>query len=62
MNSLKVKVREREFFYNGTPIPDPAPNLSVEELREILTPTWPRDGNSNARGAGRYWNHTSLHF
>ena len=30
MSGLKVEVLQREFFYNGTRIPDPAPNLSVE--------------------------------
>ncbi len=38
MSSLTVKALQREFFYNGTRIPDPAPNLSVEEVRELLTP------------------------
>ena len=39
MSSLKVESLQREFFYNGTRIPDPAPNLSVEQVRELLTPT-----------------------
>lgn len=41
MSGLKVEALQREFFYNGTRIPDPAPNLSVEQVRELLTPTWP---------------------
>jgi PRTRC genetic system protein C len=31
----------REFLYNGTRIPDPDPKLSVEQVREILTPSFP---------------------
>jgi PRTRC genetic system protein C len=40
MSSLTVKALHREFFYNGTRIPDPAPSLTVEQVREILTPTY----------------------
>jgi PRTRC genetic system protein C len=29
MSSLKVETLDREFFYNGTRIPDPGPGLSV---------------------------------
>jgi len=36
MSGLKVEILRREFFYNGTRIPDPAPNLSVEQVRELL--------------------------
>lgn len=36
MSSLKVEALQREFFYNGPRIPDPAPNLSVEQVRELL--------------------------
>jgi hypothetical protein len=35
MSGLKVEALQRE-FYNGTRIPDPAPNLSVEQVRELL--------------------------
>ena len=41
MSSLTVKALHREFFYNGTRIPDPAPSLTVEQVREMLTPTHP---------------------
>jgi len=36
MSSVTVKALHREFFYNGTRIPDPAPNLTVEQVRELL--------------------------
>jgi PRTRC genetic system protein C len=41
MSGLKVEALQREFFYNGTRMDDPAPNLSVEEVRELLTPAFP---------------------
>jgi PRTRC genetic system protein C len=50
MSSLKVETLQREFFYNGSRIPDPAPNLSVEEVRELLTPTWPEIATATLEG------------
>jgi PRTRC genetic system protein C len=41
MSSVTVQALHREFFYNGTRIPDPAPSLTVEQVREMLTPTHP---------------------
>jgi PRTRC genetic system protein C len=41
MSSLKAEALHREFFYNGTRIPNPTPNLTVEEVRELLTPSFP---------------------
>jgi hypothetical protein len=41
MSTLKVETLHREFFYNGTRIPDPAPGMSVEQVREMLTPSFP---------------------
>ncbi len=49
MSSLKVEALYREFFYNGTRIPDPAPNLTVEEVRELLTPSWTRSTGTSPR-------------
>jgi PRTRC genetic system protein C len=60
MSSLKVEALHREFLYNGTRIPDPAPNLTVEQVREILTPTYPElatatlVGPEDTGGALRY--------
>jgi PRTRC genetic system protein C len=50
MSGLKVEALQREFFYNGTRIPDPAPNLSVEQLRELLTLTWPEIATARLEG------------
>jgi len=48
MSSVTVKALHREFFYNGTRIPDPAPNLTAEQVRELLfkkTPVTEIHGN-----------------
>jgi PRTRC genetic system protein C len=50
MSSLKIETLQREFFYNGTRIPDPAPNLSVEQVRELPTPTWPEIATATLAG------------
>jgi len=32
---MKVTTLEREFVFDGHPLPDPSPNLSVEQVREM---------------------------
>ena len=36
MAKLQAEVLLREFNYNGVRIPDPAPQMSVEEVRDLL--------------------------
>jgi PRTRC genetic system protein C len=50
VSNVTVKALHREFFYNGTRIPDPAPNLSVEEVREVLTPSYPEIATATLAG------------
>ena len=50
MSPLKVETLHREFFYNGTRIPDPAPGMSVEQVRELLTPAHPELATATLEG------------
>jgi len=50
MASLKAEVLLREFNYNGVRIPDPAPHMSVEHVRELLTPTYPEIATASLTG------------
>jgi len=50
MSSLTVNALHREFFYNGTRIPDPAPSLTVEQVRELLTPSYPEIATASLTG------------
>jgi len=50
MSSLKVETLHREFFCNGTRIPDPAPGMSVEQVRELLTPAHPELATATLEG------------
>ena len=36
MSELKAEVMVREFQYNGIRIPDPGPELTVEQVRDLL--------------------------
>ena len=50
MSSVTVKALHREFFYNGTRIPDPAPNLTADQVRELLTPSYPEIATASLTG------------
>jgi PRTRC genetic system protein C len=39
--SIKVTTLEREFVFDGHPLPDPNPTISVEQVREMYIPTHP---------------------
>jgi PRTRC genetic system protein C len=47
---MQTRALVREFFFNGVRIPDPAPAMSVEEVREFLTPTYPEIATATLRG------------
>jgi PRTRC genetic system protein C len=50
MAKLKAEVLLREFNYNGVRIPDPAPQMSVEQVRDLLTPTFPEIATATLTG------------
>jgi PRTRC genetic system protein C len=50
MANLKAEALLREFNYNGVRIPDPAPQMTVEQVREILTPTFPEIATASLTG------------
>jgi PRTRC genetic system protein C len=50
MASLKAVVLLREFNFNGVRIPDPAPQMTVEQVREMLTPTFPEIATASLTG------------
>jgi hypothetical protein len=43
MTTLKAEALVREFHYNGIRIPDPGPDLTVEQVRDLLDPQLPGD-------------------
>lgn len=50
MSNLKVETMMREFHYNGLRIPDPSPELSVEQVRDLLTPQFPELATASVSG------------
>jgi PRTRC genetic system protein C len=41
MSTLKAEALAREFYHNGIRIPDSSPDLSVEQICDLLTPSYP---------------------
>ena len=41
MGNLKAEALVREFQYNGVRIPDPGPDLTLDQVRDLLTPNFP---------------------
>jgi PRTRC genetic system protein C len=50
MTRLKTTVLLREFRYNGVRIPDPDPSMSVDQVRDLLTPTYPEIATASVVG------------
>ena len=50
MAKLEAQVLLREFNYNGVRIPDPAPQISVEQVRDLLTPQFPEIATATLTG------------
>ena len=50
MAKLQAQVLLREFNYNGVRIPDPAPQMSVEQVRDLLTPQFPEIATATLTG------------
>jgi hypothetical protein len=62
MAKLQAEVLLREFNYNGVRIPDPAPQMSVEQVRDLLTPHLSGNCDRNPHRPGRHRNHAALHL
>ncbi len=61
MNTLKAEMLVREFQYNGIRIPDPGPDLTVEQVRDLLTPQFPEIATASVTGpeaTGRFLRYT----
>lgn len=50
MPALKTEILLREFYFNGVRIPDPGPDLSVNQVRDLLTPTYPEIATATLTG------------
>jgi PRTRC genetic system protein C len=48
--ALKASAPPREFVYNGSRIPDPDPKMEIEQIRELLTPSYPEIATATMTG------------
>jgi PRTRC genetic system protein C len=48
--TLKAMAMPREFLFNGSRIPDPDPKMGVEEVRDLLTPSYPEIATATITG------------
>lgn len=47
---VTVTKLEREFVFDGHPLPDPNPDMSVEQVREMYIPTHPEITTATVTG------------
>ena len=47
---MEAQVLTREFHYNGTIIPDPNPNLNLDQVRDVLATSHPELNNAAMDG------------
>ena len=50
MSPLKAEAMTREFHYNGIRIPDPGPDLTIDQVRDLLTPSYPEIATASVSG------------
>ena len=50
MSNLNAEALLREFHYNGVRIPDPGPELTVEQVRDLLSPQFPEIATASVSG------------
>jgi PRTRC genetic system protein C len=48
--ALQASTLPREFFYNGSRIPDPDQKMEIEQVRELLTPSYPEIATATMTG------------
>jgi PRTRC genetic system protein C len=48
--TLKTSSLPREFVFNGSRIPDPDPRMSIDEVRDLLTPSYPEIATATMTG------------
>jgi PRTRC genetic system protein C len=50
MPTLHAEVLLREFYYHDTPLPDPNPAMSVEQVRDLYTHQYPEIATAKIAG------------
>jgi PRTRC genetic system protein C len=50
MAKLQAQILLREFNYNGVRIPDPAPQMGIEQVRDLLVSSYPELATATLTG------------
>lgn len=50
MSNLKAEALLREFHYNNIRIADPGPELTLEQVQDLLTPQFPEIATASVSG------------
>jgi PRTRC genetic system protein C len=50
ITTLKTSTLPREFVFNGSRIPDPDPQMSIDQVRDLLTPSYPEIATATMTG------------
>jgi PRTRC genetic system protein C len=48
--TLKISSLPREFVFNGSRIPDPDPQMSIDQVRDLLSPSYPEIATATLTG------------
>jgi PRTRC genetic system protein C len=48
--TLKTSSLPREFVFNSSRIPDPDPEMSIDQVRDLLTPSYPEIATATMTG------------
>jgi PRTRC genetic system protein C len=48
--TLKTSTLPREFVFNGARIPDPDPQMSIDQVRDLFTPSYPEIATATMTG------------
>jgi len=49
--TLKISSLPREFVFNASRIPDPDPQMSIDQVRDLLTPSFPEIATATMTGS-----------
>jgi PRTRC genetic system protein C len=58
--TLKTRALPREFVFNGARIPDPNPQMSIDQVRDLLTPSYPEIATCDDDWTGGHRNELAL--
>jgi PRTRC genetic system protein C len=50
LTPIKTQLLAREFYFHGIRLPDPNPDMTVDQVRDVFTPTYPEIATASLVG------------